>query len=515
MTALALLLLAGAVQAGEQEGPVQFQVDGSKKLPISPYLYGANHPRWDKDGWKTPLSRAGGNRLTAYNWENNASNAGSDWYHQNDNLMGKEDTPGEAMRKSVASSLEHGAAIVMTVPIIGHVAADKNGGGDVNKTPDFLNKRFVVSLPKKDGPFADPPDLTDGKVYQDEFVAWLEKKFPREAGKPPIFYCMDNEPELWSHTHARIHPEPVRFEEIVRLNTDYAAAVKRVAPRALVFGFVSYGWHGLTTLQNAPDRNNRDFSEYFLQEMAAAEKKAGKRLVDVFDFHFYPEARGGKHRITDDDNSPETAAARIQSVRSLWDPAYKEASWIVNAAGGPIRLLPRLKEKIEKNYPGTRLAMTEYYYGGGDHISGAIAQADVLGVLGREGIFAAALWHLGRTDDRFIHAAFAMYRNYDGKDGAFGDTGLGVTGGDPARASLYASVDAQKRPVLVAINKTEGPLPVKIDLKDLPKSKTVAVWRVTAADAKPVPAADVAVADPASLSIELPPLSVSTLLLRP
>jgi hypothetical protein len=505
-------LLALLLAAAGQETPLTWQVDGSRKQPISPYVYGVNHPKWDKDGWKTPLSRAGGNRLTAYNWETNASNAGSDWQHQNDNLMGT-DVPGEAMRRGVAGSFEHGAAIVMTVPIIGHVAADKNGGGDVNKSPDFLNKRFFVSLPKKEGPFADTPDLADGKVYQDEFIAWLEKKFP--GAHPPIFYCMDNEPELWSSTHARIHPEKVRFDELVRLNTEYAAAVKRVAPKALVFGFVSYGWHGLTTLQDAPDRNNRDFSEFFLQEMAAAEKKAGKRLVDVFDFHWYPEARGGKKRITEDDAAPEVAAARVQSPRSLWDATYKENSWVSGAAGGAVRLLPRLREKIDKFYPGTKLAMTEYYYGGGDHISGALAQADVLGILGREGAFAAALWHLGRTDDRYIHAAFAMFRNYDGKDGAFGDTGLAVTGGDPARASLYASVDARNRVVLVAINKTEAPLSTKIDLKGVPAFKSIGVFRLIAADAKPVASEDVLSKDPAALLLDLPPLSVSTYVLKP
>jgi hypothetical protein len=477
-------------------------------------VYGTNSPAWGKSGWKALLTRAGGNRLTAYNWETNASNAGSDWQHQNDALMGTTDVPGEAMRKAVASAHEHGAAIIMTVPILGRVAADKNGGGDVNKTPDYLNKRFVVSVPTKGGAFADPPDVTDGRVYQDEFVAWLEKKFPK-SGRPPIFYCMDNEPDLWASTHARIHPDKVRFDEIVRLNTEYAAAVKRVAPKALVFGFVSYGWHGLTTLQDAPDRNNRDFSEFFLQEMSSAEKKTGRRLIDVLDFHWYPEARGGKHRITDDDASPEEAAARIQSPRSLWDPSYKESSWVADAAGGAIRLLPRLREKIDRHYPGTRLAMTEYYYGGGDHISGAIAQADVLGILGREGAFAAALWHLGRTDDRFINAAFAMYLNYDGQDGAFGDTGVAVAGGDPARVSLYASVDARHRTILVGINKTAAPLPLRVELKDVPKFTSIAVYRLTAAEPKPVPQEDQPPKDAAGLSLELPPLSVSTFVLKP
>jgi len=512
MRTLACLLLLVGLAAGQTE-PLSWKVDGARTFAISPFVYGVNHPTWEKQGWTATISRVGGNRLTAYNWETNASNAGSDWQHQNDNLMGG-DVPGESMQKAVASSHEHGAACIMTVPIVGRVAADKKGDGDVNKTPDYLHKRFLPSLPKKDAPFADPPDLADGKVYQDEFVAWLEKRFPKAHEDPrrTIFYALDNEPELWTTTHARIHPEKVRFEEVARLNVEYAEAVKRVAPKALVFGFVSYGWHGLTTLQDAPDRKGRDFSAFYLEEMKAAEQKAGRRLVDVFDLHWYPEARG-KSRVMDDDNSPETAAARIQSPRSLWDPSYKESSWIAGAVG-PIRLLPRMREKIEKHYPGTKLAVTEYYYGGGDHISGALAQADVLGIYGREGVFAATLWHLGRTDDRFINAAFALFRNFDGKDGAFGDTGLEVGGGDPARASLYASRDAQNRVVLIALNKTEAALPVRIDLKDLPPVASATLYRITSAEPRPVAAAAVAASSPTTLSAELPPLSATAFILK-
>ena len=508
-TLILLLLLA------PQSEPVTFQVDGSKKAPISPFVYGINHPDWDKQGWTPTLTRAGGNRLTAYNWETNASNAGSDWHHQNDNLMGT-DVPGEPIRKGVAASHERGAACVVTIPIIGRVAADKNGGGDVKQTPDYLNKRFLPSLSKKDGPFADTPDLGDGKVYQDEFVAWLEKKFPkaREDARRTIFYALDNEPDIWSHTHARIHPEKVRFDELARVNVEYASMVKRVAPKALVFGFVSYGWHGFTTLQDAPDRNGRDFTDFYLQEMSAAEKKAGRRLVDVLDIHWYPESRAANVRTMEDNSSPEVAKARIDSPRSLWDPAYKEPSWIANAAGGAVRLLPRMREKIEKHYPGTKLAITEYYFGGGDHISGALAQADVLGLFGREGVFAATLWHMGRTKDTFIHAGFAMFRNFDGAGGAFGDTGLAVSGGDPARASLYASVDDKKRGVLIALNKTDGPLPLKVELKDLPSFKSAQVYRLTSSEPKPTGQPELKLSG-STLELELPPLSISTLVLKP
>src|SRR5436190_20580262 len=150
-TALLALLVLGSAPAGPE--PVTFQVDGSKKTAVSPFVYGHNHPQWEKFGWTPTISRAGGNRLTAYNWETNASNAGSDWQHQNDNLMGT-DVPGEAIRKGVASSHDHGAPCIVTIPIVGRVAADKNGGGGVNRTPDYLNKRFLPSLSKKDGAFA-------------------------------------------------------------------------------------------------------------------------------------------------------------------------------------------------------------------------------------------------------------------------------------------------------------------------------------------------------------------------
>jgi len=68
---------------------------------------------------------------------------------------------------------------------------------------------------------------------------------------------------------------------------------------------------------------------------------------------------------------------------------------------------------------------------------------------------------------------------------------------------------------LVAINKTDAGLPLRVELKDVPKFKSIAVYRLTAADAKPVAQEDLAWKDPAVLSLELPPLSVSTFVFKP
>lgn len=505
---------AAAICCAAAEPKVFFEIDGTRRWPISPYLYGTNQPDWQGRGKHLTLARWGGNRITAYNWETNASNAGSDWQHQNDGWLDPSDVPGNPVRKLVAAARGAGASVIVTVPILGYAAADKAGGGDVGKTPGYLESRFLPSFARKRAGFCDPPDLADGRVFQDEFVGWLERAFPDARRDPArtIFYALDNEPDLWASTHARIHPKKTRYDEIVRLNIEYARAIKAVAPRALVFGPVSYGWHGFTTLQDAPDGGGRDFLDCYLHAMRCAEEQCGMRLLDVLDLHWYPEARGGNIRITEDDAHPEVSAARVQAPRSLWDPAYVEASWITrDALHGPIRLLPRLREKIAARYPGTRLALTEYYYGGGGDISGALAQADALGIFGREGVFAAALWEMGRTDQRFLYAAMAMFRNYDGRGGAFGDTGLSVQTNDVARTSVYASINAQGQVILVALNKTDKAIPVRILLKDSPATWQAEVFRLS--ETKPQPTRDEAISGelPGELPCDLPAMSVSTL----
>jgi len=75
----------GTVITPDMPGPsdVRFAIDStSHAVPISPYIYGLNAPNWS-DASGATITRFGGNRITAYNWENNASNAGSDYLFEN------------------------------------------------------------------------------------------------------------------------------------------------------------------------------------------------------------------------------------------------------------------------------------------------------------------------------------------------------------------------------------------------------------------------------------------------
>jgi Glycoside hydrolase family 44 len=500
---------------------VVFQIDSSRDQQlIFPTIYGTNQPDWNGKARNLALTRIGGNRLTAYNWENNASNAGTDWYNQNDGYLGGGDVPAEAVRAPVAAALAAGASAIVTIPMAGYVAADKLGGGDVAATPDYLNVRFRISLPAKGAPFSAPPDLNDPYVYQDEFVWFLESRFPgvHAHGYPTLLYSLDNEPDLWSSTHPRIHPNPVRYDELLARTLATASAIKNVVPEALVLGPVSYGWEGYLTLQNAPDAAaHGDFLDWYMDQLHSASIAAGRQLVDVLDLHWYPEATGGGERITDTGTSSAVVEARLQAPRSLWDPTYTETSWITQwSTQGPIALLPRLEAKIAAHDPGLLLSLSEYNYGGGQDISGGIAQADVLGILGRYGVYAATLWELS-ADESFIYGAFAMYRNYDGQGGSFGNEGVSATTNDVTRTSVYASVDfsSNQRMVVVALNKTASPLTAGVAITHSLRFARAEVYRLTAATATPARDADLTLAPNGTFQVLLPPYSVSTLVLHP
>jgi hypothetical protein len=271
----------------------------------------------------------------------------------------------------------------------------------------------------------------------DEEVNYLVKKFGRadQGGVP--YYALDNEPALWGGTHIRIHPQSLTFKELLDKSEAIAKAIKAVDPSAKVLGSESFGamemWkcHAGTpnSIPECPDWG--DYSgKYdwavaaFLGEMKARSAAAGKRLIDVLAIHWYPEDKGDA-RINDgslkNGGTAKDIEARLQAPRSLWDPAYLENSWIPSAMTGnqPVRILARTLKSIDTAWPGTRLALTEYNYGGEDHWSGALAQADVLGVFGKLDLEAA---NVHTTFSGHLEAAFRLYRNFDGKGNGFGDT---------------------------------------------------------------------------------------------
>ena len=106
LTALAMLAASASVSmpavsaAGSYDMNITVDLSGSGKA-ISPYIFGINEYAHQDDLKKvrTTALRQGGNRMTAYNWENNASNAGADWKHSSDNNLSTSDAPADCVQQ--------------------------------------------------------------------------------------------------------------------------------------------------------------------------------------------------------------------------------------------------------------------------------------------------------------------------------------------------------------------------------------------------------------------------------
>lgn len=424
------------------------------RAPISPYIYGTNQ---DLPGVVAMARRQGGNRMTGYNWETNASNAGSDYIHSSDNFLtwaggipaSQENIPGIVATHFHDQSLAAGTPYsLITLPMAGYVSADKNGTVATGETAPSARWKMVQNT--KPSALSTTPNTSDGTVYNDEFINLLVSKYGKASTATGIKgYDLDNEPDLWSSTHPRIHPTQPTCVELLSRTIDLAKTVKRIDSSAETLGFVSYGFSGYYNFQGAPDWNTEKakgpyawFVDYFLDQMKNASNTAGTRLLDVLDIHNYSEATAGGLRV----NAPSTwenidcNKGRIQAPRSFWDPTFVENSWIGTWFSNFLPFIPKLQGSINTFYPGTKLAVSEYNFGGESHISGGLAEVDTLGIFGQQGVYLASWWPL-HDNPTYIASAFNLFLNYNGSGGKFGSTKVSASTTDNANGSVYASIE--------------------------------------------------------------------------
>ena len=499
-----------------------------QRRPISRYVYGYNASRAADAPPGATWLRIGGNRWTAWNWTNNYSNAGSDYIFHNDTYLGGPlDGPAHPAMAAIDDARANGLGVLLTIPIQGW--ASRDASGTVSTTAP-QGDHFVQNLPAKGPPFNPAPPITSDPIFQDELAAALAARW----GNAPLHLSLDNEPDLWSGTHAEVQRTPLSYAGFLAQSIASATAIKAAVPTALLFGPVSYGYAGFLNLQNAPDANGRDFLDFYLDQLKTASQTAGHRLLDVLDLHFYSEAYGCGDRVSaggTSRNSDCVVAARVQSTRSLSDAAYKEDSWITRCCSGGtgINLLPRMQAKIAAHDAGVKLAITEYNHGGSDDVSGAVAQADTLGALGREGAYAAAYWPL-LSDNTWAFAAWRAFRSYDGAGSNFGETSVQVASSDLVHVAAYASVTAAGRVVLVlvhrpgAITNSGGAVTgmdgkqartVRLQVTHSSALGTARAWQLAPAAAPSWQALPAPVLSGNVLTLTLPALSVTTVELSP
>ncbi|MCC6333298.1 MAG: glycoside hydrolase family 44 protein [Myxococcales bacterium] len=499
--------------------PAAFSVDCSKPThQISPLIYGiafnAMREYQSDRQWKLGATarRWGGNTTSRYNWKlGNAWNTGADWYFRNVNSTGRD---GFTWRDFFTANAAHGVRTALTVPTLGWVAKDTSSfsfsteayGPQQSVDPDRPKAGNGLSAAGR--PLEPPAPATTSVEAPPKFVAdWLEAI--AKEGRSADLVILDNEPMLWSDTHRDVHPLPTTYDELLERTVQYGSAVRKAAPRALIAGPALWGWpayfhsaqDSAVGLSLRPDRRrhaDEPLITWYLKQLAAHEKKTGVRLLDVVDVHFYPQGKGlglGEGGATDAD----TNARRIRSTRALWDPTYRDESWIDEN----VQLIPRMKEWVRSSYPGLKVAIGEYNFGAEKHPSGGLALAEALGRFGREDLYAAFYWTYPPESSPAFWA-FRAYRDYDGQGARFLD--LSLPTGAPEGASLFAARDqAQSKATLVLLNfSPTGALEGAVTLKGCP---AVASQRVFSFAGDPKGFAPVAVQ--AGKPVPLPPYSIT------
>ncbi len=481
---------------------------------ISPYIYGINQYGSINNYKNVTVNavRQGGNRYTGYNWETNWSNAGEDWVNSSDTNIGDDkDGAGYAARKLSQECTEYNIPYKFTtLQMAGYVAADKNG--TVAENEKAPSKRWNEVVFRKDGELSLTPDLTDGKVYMDEYVNYLVKTLGDSTTATGIQgYSLDNEPFLWNDTHPLLHPDEADCDEIIDKAIELGTVVKEIDPNAEIFGGVLWGMLPCITAAGTPDwdeikGNYNWYVDYYLDRMAQVEKETGQRVLDVFDVHYYAQ-----DCATDD--------AKLQAARSLYDPTYVENSWLQPWNGQYFPFLAKLQESIAKYYPGTKLAVTEYNLADisnekitGKSVISAIAETEALGAFAMNDVYLATYWGT-LPDCPYVESAINLYTNYDGEGASFGNTLVESSTEDLSKSASFASInDKDDSEVTVVISNKDKEISEKavIDIEGSSSDyKSAVVYAITQDDS------NIRIIDVQNdvsgnkVEVELPPLSVA------
>jgi hypothetical protein len=496
------LLTLGTTPQPPQTG-VNLRVDASAgRHAISPYIYGLNFADATLAAdIKLPVNRWGGNGTTRYNFKLDTSNHASDWYFENipdDNSNPGALPNGSGADNFVSANKGRGTDTIMTVPLIGWTPKSRAYACGFSVAKYGAQQSVDPYRPdcgngiRSDGTTITGNDPTDTSLaitpaFVQEWMAHLKGLYGAAGAGGVRFYNLDNEPMLWNSTHRDVHPAPLSYNELRDRTYQYGAAIKAADPAAQTLGPVEWGWtnYFYSALDAAPggswwnnpaDRNahgGMDLTAWYLDQMKQYEQAHGVRILDYLDLHFYPQAGGVALSSA---GGQATQDLRLRSTRALWDPNYVDESWI----NDKIRMIPRMHDWVNTYYPGTKLAITEYNFGGLEHINGALTEADVLGIFGREGLDLATMWD-PPTPTQPAAYAFRIFRNYNGQGGMFGDTSVQAISDDQSKLSVYAAQRSDGSLTIVVINKTANPQTSNLTLSNF-NGTTAQVYSYSAAN---------------------------------
>ncbi|MEI6076310.1 MAG: glycoside hydrolase family 44 protein [Verrucomicrobiota bacterium] len=462
--------------------PATFNINAqSNRIPISPLIYGCNWANSNQlSELNYTLNRRGGEVESRYNWQLNVHNLCKDWY-----FISMADStgssPGADADNTVANSFNGGADADVLVPILGwmpKLGANRSSiwsysvakygpqtGHEPYGSPDAGNG--VSSTNGNNNiTWNDSNDASffTNSLFQAEYIKHLTNRWGTASNGGVKYYALDNEPYLWDYTHRDVQKTNV-IKELVRDRVlEYAPMIKAVDPSAKVLGFEEWGYSDAAS-----------YYPWLLAQCQNYQTTNGTRILDYMTLHYYAALSGTEGSL------PRTLQ-RNRSTRTLWDSNYVDESWI----NSKICLIPTMKNWVATNYPGTKIGITEYNWEGDGNIEGAVMQAEVLGIYGREGLDMATRWGSSANNPtNIIFKAMKIYRNYDGIKSTFGDTSVSTIGtANPDDLSAFAAERSPDKALTVMVmNKLPvGNRTVTLSLSNYVHNGSAQVWQLTSAN---------------------------------
>ena len=486
-----------------------YSIDVTQKThKISPYIYGVSYRPYPQATAKL----FGGDRMTTFNWENNASTGEYSGYNNDAWLpfiIGVQPSdwlsPGASYSKFYDDSEAAGQMPLLVLPMAGKVARDTM----CKYFQPSQNECFNTVTYANDGLSVFPPDTTDTVVYVDHSIKYIADSLA--PSNMDFGFCLDNEPNYWFGTHpyegytASDTTNLLRYDTLLAKSQRLAASIRANAPDALIFGPSVAGMEGLLFLHDAPDYftyNQYSFIEYYIKMMT----EGSADFLDVVDVHWYPLRWLYDSIIT----IPED---QLQFTRSFWDSTYQYNDFSLNNDNHQ-ELIPSLKKIINKYDPNLKLSISEYAFGAEEDITGALMLADALGIFGREEVYYASLWPtkkksgdtFGDSLSSYFKSAMDMYLNYDGAGGAFADNSIYVENTDN-KASVYASISDEGDTLhIIAINKSKRSKPIAVS--NIPSDRKVAIYYLDGTSSTIQQGGEILI-DSDSLDYTLPPYSIT------
>ena len=563
MVAFVALLSLSAIAAGpralvpQTNAVTTVSVDAAlNRHPIDEGIYGVSFADAatlaDLD---IPINRWGGNTTSRYNWAISTANHARDFYFEN---IPDAAPNGGANGESADMFVALGSKSIMTIPVMGLLptARNKDCGYSILKyaaqhccsahaPAPFENTDCGNGFSTVDGSalktINNPLDVETQytSAFQGDWVQHMVNAHGSAAAGGVKYYAIDNEPDLWDSTHFDIHPDPSTYDELWGKAQEYAPLIKTKDPSALVMGPELSGWMWYFDSAYDYEAGGHDYANHgsvyfvpwYLQQARSYEQANGTRILNILSLHWYPQGLrtvpGGPITNSEfdpnnpaDEVTPATKQLRNQSTRSLWDPNYVDQSWIhdLGYENNKPRLIPLLHEWVDTYYPGTKIGLTEYNWGPDakanvNDMSGATAQADVLGIFGREGLDLGVRWTSPAAGSA-AYNAFKMYRNYDGAHSKFGDLSVSAAAADPDNVAAFAALRSSDHALTIMVvgkNFTSSTL-TTINIANFVPSGPAEVRQLTAANAFAVPTT-IAIGAGPSVSLTVPASTVTMLII--